>query len=102
MMIFIGVTAPMVAGPTFALLSEVDPLGATGIDIGVMNMSLALATLTGPPMIGLFRDLTHNYSSSFILLSIISIVCAALVLLSARLRTTARGKRAKCLKLEKS
>jgi MFS family permease len=78
----LGLGISMVPPAVFTIAGEVVPPSRVGTGFGVLTTIFNLGIFFGIPLIGHIRDLTSTYSSSFILMSIIMGMGAAMALLS--------------------
>jgi len=83
--ILLGIGVSIVPPAVFTIASEVVPPASAGIGFGLLTTIFNLGVFFGIPLIGHVRDLTLNYRTSFILMSIIMGLGAIVAALSARM-----------------
>jgi len=83
--ILLGVGISMVPPAVFTIASEIVPPSRVGTSFGVLTMIFNFGVFFGIPLIGHVKDLTSTYRSSFILMSAIMGMGAALAALSMRM-----------------
>lgn len=83
LMLLIGVAQTLVPSPIFALPPEVTNPERLGLGFGIISTCLNLGIVVGPAIVGLFRDVTGSYQSSYALMAGFAfLIILAMVLLN--------------------
>lgn len=72
----IGIFAPLIPAPTFALVPKCLPRELTGLGYGILSTCLNIGVLVGPYVVGLSYDRTSSYLPGFNLMAVFSLVTA--------------------------
>ncbi len=83
--ILIGISAPLIPAPVFALVPRFLQPEQTGLGYGILSTCLNVGVLAGPYVIGLSYDLTFNYSLGFNLMAIFALSTAAFAFVLRRI-----------------
>lgn len=76
----IGIVAPFIPAPVFALVPKFLPPEQVGLGYGILSTCLNVGVLIGPYLIGLSYDTTLNYVIGFNLMAIFSLLTAAIAI----------------------
>ncbi len=69
LMLLIGVAQTLVPTPIFALLPEVTSPERLGLGFGIISTCLNIGLVVGPAAVGLIRDVTGSYQTSYALMA---------------------------------
>jgi MFS family permease len=87
MMLFIGVAQTLVPTPIFALPSEVTRPESLGLGFGIISTCLNLGIVVGPAAVGLIRDVTGSYQTSYALMGGFALLVAPVMVILRRAQT---------------
>lgn len=76
----IGIAAPFIPAPVFALVPKFLPPEQVGLGYGILSTCLNIGVLIGPYLVGLSYDATLNYVFGFNLMAIFSILTAVIAI----------------------
>jgi len=80
-LVLIGVFAAFVPAPVFSLPSKIVKPQHLGLAFGILTTCLNVGVLAGPYLVGLAKDLTGEYTVSFYLMSLFTVLQAFTILL---------------------
>lgn len=90
LMILVGVAGSLIPAPVFSLVPDVLPERKLGLGYGIVTTCVNIGMVAGPYAIGLGRDLTGSYQTSFTIMSLSALLVTAtavpLILSRRRLR----------------
>jgi len=96
LLVLIGIFVAFVPAPIFSLPSKMVKPQHLGLAFGILTTCLNVGILAGPYLAGLAKDLTGEYTVSFYLMSLFTILQTFTILLLHLLKTkttrTARGR----------
>jgi len=75
--IIMGAFAAIVAGPTFALSSEILGFENTGVAFGIIYTCFGIGLAVAPPLVGYLRDFYGSYTLPFYVMALFALVAAA-------------------------
>ena len=84
MMLFIGVAQTLVPTPIFALPPEVTSPESLGLGFGIISTCLNLGIVVGPAAVGLIRDVTGSYQTSYALMGGFALLVAPVMVILRR------------------
>ena len=87
MLVLIGVFAAFVPAPIFSLPSKIVKPQHLGLAFGILTTCLNVGVLAGPYLVGFAKDLTGEYTVSFYLMSIFTVLQVFTILLLPLLET---------------
>ncbi len=74
LLIFIGLFTAFIPAPVFSLPSKIVQPQNLGLGFGILTACLNVGVLAGPYLTGLAKDLTGEYTASFYLMSVFTIM----------------------------
>jgi len=87
LVVLIGIFVAFVPAPIFSLPSKMVKPQHFGLAFGILTTCLNVGVLAGPYLVGLAKDLTGEYTVSFYLMSVFTILQAFTILLLHLLKT---------------
>lgn len=74
LLIFIGIFTAFIPAPVFSLPSKIVQPQSLGLGFGILTACLNVGVLAGPYLTGLAKDLTGEYTASFYLMSVFTVM----------------------------
>lgn len=80
LMLLIGVAQSLVPAPTFSLAPDVTSPERLGLGYGIISTCLNVGIVVGPATVGLVRDVTGSYQSSYMLMAGLALLVSVTML----------------------
>ncbi len=74
LLIFVGIFTAFIPAPVFSLPSKIVQPQSLGLGFGILTACLNVGVLAGPYLTGLAKDLTGEYTASFYLMSVFTVM----------------------------
>jgi nitrate/nitrite transporter NarK len=81
LILLIGVAQTLVPAPIFALPPEVTSTERLGLGFGIVSTCLNLGIVVDPATVGLIRDVTGSYQSSYMLMAGLALLITVAMLI---------------------
>ncbi len=87
LLLIMGIAQAMVPAPIFALTPDITKPERLGLAFGIVSTCLNLGIVVGPFVVGLAKDLTGSYRTSYVLMSGFALmITASMIILGLRER----------------